>query len=178
LGRPAIEEFMNAQSLVLLAVCSLSVGGCGGKLEDPQRFGDLVKRAADAGSDTTGDKDAAVKPSGDAGPSMPAEPPACVTMLFAKTCGATVGCHDKTSTYVDLVSTGVASRLVDKDSKSALCTGKTYIATDGTASLLLQKVSATPMCGSRMPLGGTLTAAQTKCLSDWVVSLGGEAGGT
>jgi hypothetical protein len=173
---------MNAHkpALALLAIGLACTSACGGDLEDPERFDKLLHETNDAGSGRT---DAAVphgdggSPTTDAGSaSSSGEPPACVVKIFKDTCG-TVGCHAASQPQVDLVSAGVTSRLVDKKSASATCKDRVFIATDGKPSLLLQKLSATPPCGARMPLVGTLTMANQDCLDAWVMSLGGTVPG-
>ena len=138
---------------------------CAGELKDPGRFKFLydddggTQANKDSGAD---DKDAAA---------MPAMTPSCVVTLFSKTCGQ-AGCHAKGSTQVDLASPDVASRLVDKpSSNSLLCKGRTLISTQGSDSLLIDKLSDDPPCGSTMPVGGTLSDKDRTCLTDWVSSL-------
>jgi hypothetical protein len=180
---------MNAYrpALVLLAIGLACLAACGGDLEHPERFDKLLHEGNDAGSVLN---DAAVAPRGDGGGGMTdagsssgagsspgsAEPPACVTKIFKDTCG-TVGCHAAKQMQVDLVSAGVTARLVDQKSASATCKDRVFIATDGKPSLLLQKLSATPPCGAKMPLVGTLTSANEDCLNQWVMSLGGTVPG-
>jgi hypothetical protein len=153
-----------------------STWACAGELERPERFDGVlaaldgsVVAAMDSGSPPLpADSGGAASDSGAA----PDAPPACVTDLFEASCG-TAGCHNAGAPQVDLVSEGVTGRLLDQPSSSALCSGRTFIASGGGASLLLDKLMATPPCGSRMPLVGTLTSAQQTCLEQWVQSLGG-----
>jgi hypothetical protein len=161
-----------------LALCAGS-HACAGDLERPERF-DGVLAALDGSVSGTGGAgpsptDASPPPSEggpipDAGPPANA-PPACVTDLFESSCG-TVGCHNRGAPQVDLVSDGVTGRLLDQSSSSALCRGRTYVSSDGSESLLLDKLLAVPPCGSRMPLVGALTSEQQTCLGQWVDSLG------
>lgn len=148
------------------------LSACAGDLENPERF-DAVLERFDGGSGRPGLLRDAGSGSGarDAGSSADA-PPACVTQLFNKTCGA-VGCHEKGNMTLDLVSAGVTERLVDQKSESTMCEGKTYIDSSGGESLLFEKLGQSPPCGARMPLVGTLTAQQKTCLTDWISSLGG-----
>jgi hypothetical protein len=170
-------------ALVSLAAGLLAVTACGGKLEEPERFRDLLSSVDGGGGKPS--EDAAVPPGKDAGGGGTGgggddtAPPACVTMTFKAKCG-TAGCHDsKMLTGIDLVAPGVTERLVDQDSNSAgVCKDRVYISTGGDPSLLLQKLTTTPPCGSPMPLVGTLSASEKKCITDWVTSLGGTAGGT
>jgi len=163
---------MNSKAILLVqVVCLLGAApACAGKLQQPQRFAAAVKKYRGGTPPSTpvtgGSED-------DAGE----EPPACALDLFKSTCGQT-SCHAKGSAQLDLVSAGVAARLIDQSSQSTTCDGHTYIATDGAASLLLDKLSDKPPCGAKMPLGGTISASNMQCLTTWVHSLGGETGGT
>jgi hypothetical protein len=149
--------------------------GCAGKLRDPDRFGFL--NDDDDGGTSMGESGApatAGKPamSMDAGTMTPAAtPPPCVAMVFKNKCGD-VGCHGAgTTPQVDLVTTGVEKRLVNKKSSSALlCKDRTLVTTDGSDSLLIEKITG-PDCGSMMPVGKTLTSDERTCLTGWVSSL-------
>jgi len=64
------------------------------------------------------------------------------------------------------------SLFVGAASKSALCTGKTYV-TKGSPeqSLLYDKIAnATPACGTRMPPGDTLSAAEIETVRSWIMA--------
>lgn len=164
-----MNTFFGASVLTL----SLLLGACAGALDKPERFDDALSRL-DGSTGDAGMRDAAVTV--DAGS---AAVPACVTAIIKVSCGV-AGCHSAGVQKPDLVSDGVVKRLVDQASSSTLCKDRKYIASDGTASLLLDKLEATPPCGTTMPLGGMLSATQHMCLNDWVVSLGGavpKAGG-
>jgi hypothetical protein len=148
--------------------------GCAGDLRDPGRFAFLYDTDGGAsgsgGSSGSGNKDAG---SGkDASSSMPpAAAPACVTALFKKTCGS-IGCHAAGGTQVDLVSANVERRLVDKPSSTLLpCKGRTLVAADGSDSLLIDKITDPPPCGSPMPVTGSLSDDDRSCLTNWVSSL-------
>jgi hypothetical protein len=159
--------------LVCLGFLAAVLGGCAGKLDNPQRFSSAVKNYTEG-----------VGVAGSAAPSAPAafmgdprtEAPPCVLQLFKTTC-ALAGCHAKGSAQIDLASDNVADRLVDQTSNSDLCSGRTYVASDGTASLLLDKLSDKPPCGARMPAAGMLSAEDEQCLSSWVRSVYGGADG-
>lgn len=142
--------------------------GCAGDLDDPGRFGFLFDDNEDAGTSTN--TDAAVPGNRDASTPAPSAPPACVTTLFNKSC-ALAGCHAANAEQVDLGSPGLQTRLVDKKSTSDECGDRTFIASDGSPSLLIQKIMDSPPCGLKMPIGPALTTAETKCLTDWVDSL-------
>jgi hypothetical protein len=115
----------------------------------------------------------------DAGAVIPAAPipttppipvPACITDLFVSRC-ADVECHGPTSGLLDLVSPGVVERLLGQLAAPSLaCAGRVYLATDGSASLILDKLADPPPCGSRMPLKGRIGAQNVECLQEWVSS--------
>ena len=132
---------------------------CAGDLKDPGRFGFL--NDADDGGLPTGM---------DSGTQPMTAAPSCAVNLFSKTCGL-AGCHSTGAPQVDLVSANVASRLVDKPSSNNLeCKGRTLVSTSGD-SLLIDKLSDDPPCGSPMPVGGTLSDKDRTCLTTWVSSL-------
>lgn len=142
------------------------LSGCAGELDNPEDFEFLLDSGSAVGpDDDAGDVDGG---GGDV--------PSCVTDAF-QTCGL-VGCHNSTAPQVDLVSPGLAARLVDQPSLAGgLCEGRVFIPTDGTESLLLKKLSTSSDCGSPMPLGrapGT-PYADYDCIEAWVISLGGSA---
>jgi hypothetical protein len=154
-------------ALVATALC-----GCAGKLDNPNRFAAAVGKYETGGAI----QDAAMTstPVADSvhHTATPTTPPDCVLAVFKNTCGQ-VGCHAKGSPQVDLVSADVGQRLIDQTSNSGTCKGHTYVSTDGSSSLLLDKLSNSPPCGARMPLGGMLSAANMQCLTTWVGSLSG-----
>ena len=157
---------MNATFFSSALTLSLLLGACAGALDKPERFKDALARL-DGSIGDAAVPDAAVAADAGSGGT-----PACVTALVKTSCGL-AGCHSAGAQKPDLVSDGVVMRLVDQPSASTLCKDRKYIASDGTAGLLLDKLEATPPCGSKMPLVGMLTAAQRTCLDEWVVSLGG-----
>lgn len=137
-----------------LAVCGFTA--CAGDLSRPERFSFLLDGGADGAS--------SVSP-----------PPACVTDFFENSCDSPV-CHGAASSVLDLVSPGVASRLIDRPaSAEAACAGGTLVSTDGSSSLLLEKLT-TPTCGEKMPFGGAAAQpAEIDCVRDWIESLGAGA---
>jgi hypothetical protein len=148
----------------LLTSLSLA-SSCAGDLKSPNRFSKLLG-ASDAGPQQ---HDAAISGQNDSGVKAA---PACVAQAFRNSCGAS-DCHSKGTQQVDLVSEGVAERLIDKPSRNVICKGRTLAASDGSASLLVQKLADEPPCGVQMPIGGTIGAEDEKCLFDWVISVGG-----
>jgi hypothetical protein len=160
---------MTARHAALFGLLtSLSLASaCAGDLKSPNRFSNLVG-SSDAGQKQQHDAsigsalDAGVKPV-----------PACVAQAFRNSCGS-ITCHSKGAQQVDLVSEGVAGRLLDKPARNIICKGHTLVATDGSASLLVQKLAdKQPPCGVMMPISGTISAQDKKCVFDWVKSVGG-----
>ncbi|HEX3697121.1 MAG TPA: hypothetical protein VH374_17220 [Polyangia bacterium] len=95
-----------------------------------------------------------------------------LTDIFSNRCG---GCHGAAAPTknLDLVSTGLGARMVNKTST---CKSQPLVAgllTSGKPTgLLFQKLAgAVTDCGVQMPAGGTpLTAAEIACVSDWAVT--------
>jgi hypothetical protein len=134
--------------------------GCAGDLDNPERFDFLL----DGGTKTN------------AQGGIPAPPP-CLTSLFEARCGI-AGCHVANTQQIDLVSPKVEDRLVDVESTSAQCKDfGLFVSTDGSPSLLLQKLQVPPPCGVRMPIGDPLGESDMKCVSDWVKAVADSKGG-
>jgi hypothetical protein len=135
--------------------------GCAGDLKDPERFAFVLERDAGDAQDSGNKADACTPPAATD----------CLTALFKAKCN-TSACHGPGAPQVDLVSSGVEARLIGQPSSdTGMCSGMTLVATDGSASLLADKVSKTPPCGSQMPLGGMLTSDEATCLNAWVSSV-------
>jgi hypothetical protein len=150
---------------------------CAGDLSDPGRFAFLYDDAGPSGGSGNGGNGgggSGGSSGGSAGASgsmaMPDPAPMCVTALFKKTCGSP-GCHAAGSPQVDLVSANVERRLVGKGATGTACKGKTLVAADGGDSLLMDKLSTSPPCGSPMPITGSLSDDERTCLMDWVSSV-------
>ena len=129
--------------------------GCAGDLENPERFSFLL--------------DGGTKMNAQGG--IPAPPP-CLTTMFEARCGMSI-CHAANTAQIDLVSPKVQDRLVGKKAAGMACKEGVFVATDGSDSLLLQKLDGMPPCGSAMPLSGKLSSDELKCVSDWVKDVGG-----
>ncbi|HET6147563.1 MAG TPA: hypothetical protein VFH68_08520 [Polyangia bacterium] len=101
----------------------------------------------------------------------------CQVQVLKDKC-ALAGCHaaGTPAAGLDLQSADIATRLVDHDTGDAAgggqCSGMKLL--NGGASpatgVFIDKIT-TPVCGSPMPLGGSLTAAQKTCLTDWANTL-------
>ena len=89
--------------------------------------------------------------------------------VFRQTCGAS-GCHVAGSTAaagLDLTSPGVASRLVNTPSS---CNGKLLLSGPADGYLLEKVTQQTPTCGGPMPVNGSLTDEELRCLRRWTTS--------
>jgi hypothetical protein len=95
------------------------------------------------------------------------------SLLTAK-CGLS-GCHAQGSTP-DLGSAGVEARIVGKTS-SPTC-GGAVLANPAAPeeSLLYKKLLDSPSCGSKMPIGATLSPLEIDCIKDWIGTLDPNAG--
>jgi hypothetical protein len=97
--------------------------------------------------------------------------------IFAPTC-AQSGCHSTadspSSGKLDLEAPNVAERLRGKKAEGGA--GFVIDTTNPENSVLITKLKKPPPFGSRMPLGlPELSAAQQKCVHDWVVANAGGA---
>jgi hypothetical protein len=96
-----------------------------------------------------------------------------VEQLLAQKCGT---CHGSSGPQanLDLVSPPMAVRLVGTPSfADGECKDRTLISTDGE-HLLVDKLSASPTCGSRMPLEGALSTRDIDCIRRWSDDLAAE----
>jgi hypothetical protein len=93
-----------------------------------------------------------------------------VTRIFVVQCGDG-GCHGALSPQqgLDLVSPGVASRVVGVAAKG--CVATLADPKNPQNSLLYQKLAPKPPCGSQMPLARTpLSTADASCLLNWIAA--------
>ncbi len=126
----------------------LVLGGCAGDLNDPDAF---------SGEPPVATKDAET--------------------ILAESCGTT-GCHDDSSQAqagLDLVSPGVAQRVVGISAIAIGCTDQTLVvAGDPENSYLLDKIlNEVTICGLQMPIVGALGQEEVDVIRDWIVDLGG-----
>lgn len=119
-----------------------TTAGCAGGLDDPDRF---------TGGTTAG-----------------CAPGTTATSVIQAQCFA---CHSTDSKAngngLDLQAAGLPGRLY---TTNAACTMQPLAdSANPSASFFLKKLTATPGCGSRMPLGTPLSDADTACLTEWLV---------
>lgn len=163
---------MTRSKLWLFPVLGLSLSACAGDLKQPERFevsqGAASAAPEDAGSKDTKDDDKEPSGGSDAGAS------ACgsTTALLKAKCG-TAGCHGAVggAAGLDLATDGLAARLKDLPS-SAACEGYAQIdSKDPGQSLIYLKVTDTPPCAPRMPIGTPLSDTEQACLLEWLEQL-------
>jgi hypothetical protein len=108
----------------------------------------------------------------DAGDAAAPDAGACdFRALISAKCGNS-GCHGApaSGSGLDLTSDNLAARLAGKMASSACAS---YLLIDGenpAQSALYLKVTK-DACGSRMPLGGTLTDQEQSCILQWITQL-------
>ena len=102
----------------------------------------------------------------------------CEVPLLAAKC-ALSGCHAAGSPAagLDLQSADIGSRLVDHATDDGtvggMCAGMKLLnpGTNPATGVLIDKITLADPCGSPMPLGGSLTATEKTCLTDWATGL-------
>ena len=135
-------------AILALSVGASAVAGCVGSIDDPEPFFTEAAAPDCAASD--------------------------IPQLLERRC-ATEGCHDSTDRASGLVleGSGLAASLVGRASDAdGDCADRLLIDPDDpTESLLAEKVSTAPTCGSRMPLAGSfLSRGERSCLADWIAA--------
>jgi len=101
---------------------------------------------------------------------------AMATQILKDNCGACHTTATKGLGNLDLLSDGVASRLVGKPADSGeMCGGKGNLInanTNPATGLFVDKISnMKPACGSVMPLGQKMSQANIDCLTQWATYL-------
>ncbi len=100
-------------------------------------------------------------------------------MVLTPTCGLS-GCHGGSSPQagLDLASTGVVARLVDRTPSATLslscgASTKPYLVSHSNpaSGLLLDKLDSPPPCGAQMPLGAALNASDRACVDAWALAV-------
>ncbi|WP_437757125.1 hypothetical protein [Sorangium sp. So ce1389] len=116
---------------------------------------------------TTGGDPAATTATTGGAPTGCAEAPALVTMKCA-----TAGCHDANSRQAGLSLAAGWENMV-RGQASLACDGATVLVPgDPEASTIYTKVTPTPTCSNRMPLGGEpLSDTEIACIHDFIAAL-------
>ena len=164
------------RSRLWFPVLALSLSACAGQLENPEQYETGQGAASAADSGTAADTDAGANGGGNGsantgGNGSASECGSTVELLKTK-CG-NAGCHGAASpaAKLDLASEGVATRLKDAPASSA-CSGYSQInSTDPSKSLIYLKVTDTPPCEPRMPIGAPLSNEEQACLLAWLEQL-------
>jgi hypothetical protein len=139
----------------LLALASLSLAACPGRITDPSPF---IGGGGEGGTTACSIASTQIE-----------------SQLIRPRC-ATNGCHDRSSRAgsLDLQSANVAARLIGQPST---CSGRPLVdPANRSMSYFIAKVAeATPMCGARMPLGAPVfSASEIACVRTWVAALSTE----
>ena len=147
----------NALTLVLMASLTASLGACPGRLENPE---DFVGSSPDGAIATCTIGVSAVE-----------------AQLIRPRC-ATANCHDRAGHAggLDLETPGLAARLLNV--RSSMCAGRVLVdPASPAAGYFVEKLSASPRCGGRMPLGApALSAGELTCVRGWLATLTVDAG--
>jgi hypothetical protein len=157
----ALRAASSVMFVLGTALGVLLLTGCPGTLDDKQRF--LV----DGGSAGRGSNDAAPPGEPDAGLGPCGD---VVARIFDPSCGGT-GCHGGTGAQqnLDLVSPGVAARVVGVSGVG--CASILADPANPESSLIYQKLSPTPPCGSPMPLARpALSDEDAACVLAWIAA--------
>ena len=150
-SNPLTKPRATCLSLVLL-----SLAGCPGRLEDPDRF---VGNNPGDGSVTS----CTIGVSNVEG------------QLLRARC-ATANCHDRAvhAGGLDMASPGLVDRQLNAQAMG--CPGRVLVVPGAGEGYLLDKLR-TPQCGARMPLGSqAFTASEILCVQSWMMSLRADAG--
>jgi hypothetical protein len=144
------------------------LAGCPGQLENKAEFDAYAEAHGDAGA-ANGMNVAGTSPAA-AGTSSNTACGDVVTRIFAPSCGGT-GCHSAMAPQqdLDLVSPGVAARVVGVPAKACLQTLADPAHPE--QSLLYQKLAIKPPCGAQMPLARpALSSADVACVLGWIAA--------
>jgi len=109
---------------------------------------------------------------GSQSPVTPSPDPACDFrgLMQAKCAGASCHGGPNNSTGLDLTSASLAAR-VDGRTSNGACSGDLLIDKDNPAQSVLYVKVIGSGCGTRMPIGGTLTAEEQACVLSWIEGL-------
>ncbi|CAM3433891.1 hypothetical protein COSO111634_15585 [Corallococcus soli] len=139
----ACRPYRAPLATLFAAALLATSAGCAGGLDDPDRFTETPSASCAPG--TTG-------------------PSILQAQCF--------GCHSTDSKEIgaglDLQAAGLPGRLYTTTSSSACGSVPVADSANPANSLFLKKLTASPGCGTQMPPGGSLSAADTACLTDWL----------
>jgi len=161
------DRSLFALRMTLLSALSLLVG-CPGELSNKADFEAYAAEHGEAGAPPTTNE--AGTNAGIAG-GLPSD--ACgdvPTRILVPSCGGT-GCHSALAPQqeLDLVSPGVAARLVGTPGKQ--CLQLLVDPQNPEQSLMYQKLLPKPACGAQMPLARpALSSADVACVLAWIAA--------
>jgi hypothetical protein len=160
----SVARFTPWLQLLVLAVAGFCAVGCPGKLDNPGDF-----------SNPLGDGGGSGGSGGSSGVRCNIDPSQVPAQIFQPSC-ATSACHDASNPAgeLDMVSPDLTSRLIDVPSSQCPQYNRIDRAAPESSLLIDKLVKAVPVCGDRMPFGGTLPPDQIQCVRDWInLVLGG-----
>lgn len=131
---------------------------------------DAGNSAVDAGSGKTNSTDAGSSSTADSG-SGKGTVSCDFKALMQSKCGSS-GCHGApaTSTGLDLTSADLATRLQGRKASDS-CSDYLLIDPDNPEKSALYLMVTPNSCGVRMPIGGSMSAADQACVLSWLQSL-------
>ncbi|RKH28919.1 hypothetical protein D7X12_39930 [Corallococcus sicarius] len=139
--RPSRAPLASLFAAALLA----TTAGCAGGLDDPDRF--------------TG---------GTANSCAPGTTASSVLQAQCFACHSTDSVKNNNGGGLDLQAAGLPGRLY---TTTATCQAVPMAdSANPSASFFLKKLTDSPGCGAKMPQGGSLNAADTACLTEWLVA--------
>jgi len=161
------------QTILVAVLAAGTAVGCAGEIPSDELDG-LIEASGGGGSDAgdggaldgSVDVDMGVD---DAGPVDPCPQFADVFNEFVVPTCASQFCHDSDnpSANLDMLSDGLAARLVDQPARDSSCT--LIDSADPSNSLMRTILEPGPPCSIRMPLTGMgLDAAQIACMEVWI----------
>ncbi|MBN9685224.1 MULTISPECIES: hypothetical protein [unclassified Corallococcus] len=120
-----------------------TTAGCAGGLDEPERF---TGGSSACATGTTG---------------------ASIIQAQCLSCHSTAS-NGSAGGGLDLQAAGLPGRLYTTD--AACNDAKLADSANPSQSFFLKKLTPSPGCGSQMPLGGSLSASDTACLTEWLVA--------
>jgi hypothetical protein len=160
-----IDELRLKAVQVALAGTLCLLTGCPGELPNKAEFEAYAAAHGDAGATNQ-----AGTSSGTAGSAGNGACGDVVARIFVPTCGGT-GCHSAMAPQqdLDLVSPGVASRVVGVQAKQ--CLQVLVDPQNPEQSLMYQKLFTKPACGAQMPLARpALSSSDVACVLAWIAA--------
>lgn len=162
------ERLWLLAARVALVGALTTLGGCPGELSNKEEFEAYAESHGDAGASTMSTAGTSSGTSGSAGSGSCGD---VVTRIFVPSCGGT-GCHSAVGPQqgLDLVSPGVASRVVGVAAKQ--CLQVLADPANPEESVMYKKLLIRPECGAQMPLARPpLSSADVACVLAWIAAL-------